>query len=130
MPNGCDDLRGFLFAAGAPFDTRRDHAEDIAFNPVPYLTASHYTSVDIPASLETRPSNRLLGSSRDLGEIRTVVENHHIVDVRDLRHVYGVVDDGYVLARRHNVGTKPRSTQVPDRAKVVVFRTYAEAYVD
>jgi hypothetical protein len=58
-PNSCDYLWRPFFAGGSSFDTRRDHAEHIAFNPVPYFAGSHHFTVDIPAPLEARPSNRL-----------------------------------------------------------------------
>jgi hypothetical protein len=102
----CSYLRGPFFTGGA-FHTRCHHAEDIAFNRVPHFPSSHRFAVDIPAALDARASDRLFGPRFNLGEVRALVEYHHVVDIRDFRHVHRLVDDGDVLARRHKIGSKP-----------------------
>ena len=129
-PNGCDYLRRSFFADRSSFDTRRQHAENIPFNPVPPLAGSHHVAVNIPAPFEARPPDRLFGSPLNFSEIGSVVKDHHVVDVRDFRHVYGVVDDGYVLARGNNIGSQPWCPEMPDRTKVVVLRPNAETHID
>jgi hypothetical protein len=62
--------------------------------------------------------------------IRSVVEDHHVVDVRDFRDVYGVVDDGNVLARGNDIGSQSWSAEMPNRAKVVVLGADAKTHVD
>jgi hypothetical protein len=127
------DRCGYLwrsFVTVGAVNTGRHYVEHIAINPVSYSAGSHHFPVDIPAPLEARPPNWLLGPPGNLGKIRSLIEYHHVIDVGDFRHVYRVVDDRYVLPCRHNIGSKPSGTEMPDRTKVVVVRAYAEAHVN
>jgi hypothetical protein len=92
--NGCDYPGRPFVAYRSSFNTRRYHAENIPFNPVPYFARSHYIAVNIPATFEARPPDRLFGAPLNFLIIWSVVEDHHIVDVRDFCNVYGVVDNG------------------------------------
>jgi hypothetical protein len=93
-PNGCDYPGRPFVAYRSSFNTRRYHAENIPFNPVPYFARFHYIAVNIPATFEARPPDRLFGAPLNFLIIWSVVEDHHIVDVRDFCNVYGVVDNG------------------------------------
>ena len=104
--------------------------EHITFKTVSYFARSDYVPINIPAPFEARPSDRLLCAPLNFGKVGPLIEDHDVVDVRDFRHVYRVVDDRYILPRGHDIGSKPWGTEMPDRTKVVVLRTYAEAYVD
>lgn len=130
ISDGCHDLGGPLFAGGPSFNTRRHYAEHIAVDPVSYFASSDDFAVHIPATFEACPSDRLLAPPLDFSEVGPLVKYEHVVDIRDFRHIHAVVDDCYVLAQRDNVRSKPRGTEMPDRTEVVVFRTYAKAYVD
>lgn len=129
ISDGCHDPRRPFFAGGPSFNTRRHYAEHIAVNSVSYFTGSDDFAVDIPATFKACPPDRLLAPPLNFSEVGPLVKYEHVVDIRDFRHVHAVVDDCYVLARRDNIWSKPWGTEMPDRTEVVVFRTYAEAYV-